>query len=383
MAQGRPRPPRSRRSPPGGNWQRAVAVLVLLAVVAMVLWVASRRQPDTKTPEGVTPATVVVAAAARAGLEADRVEAEEIEDQAGAWWDVRMHLPPGFDARRLLLDLQAAAHNEGGRLDPLEVTEGGGYGLGALSGTIGGRRVRVVLLGDEPRPRAAARTTREAVHRPLLAVVLDDAGHSLAEADSLAALPREVSVAVLPNAAYSRQVAQALTRQGREVLIHLPMEPVPGGGVGPGEEAIMVGLSDDEVGRRVEVARAAVPGASGVNNHMGSRATSDEQTMTAVMSALAGEGLYFLDSRTAAGSLVIGAARRAGIPALQRDVFLDVVAEEQAVRRAVSEAVAVARANGQAVAIGHVHPATVAVLLAERDGLLAEVELVPPSRLAR
>lgn len=380
MGHGRPKRPERRFGP---IWQRAAAVLVLLGVVAAVLWVAATKRDEISPGSAAAPATVVTEVTERAGLDGSSVQVDEVADAAGTWWDVKVHVPPGFKARRLLLDLQAAAHNQGGRLDPLAVTERGGYGLGALSGTIGGRRIRIVVLGDQPRPRAPARTTAEPAARPRLAVVLDDAGHSLADAETLALLPRDVAVAVLPNSAFCRQVAHALAGQGREVLVHLPMEPLPNGGVGPGEGAISVGLSAEEIRQRVGAARAIVPEAVGVNNHMGSRATADEGTMAAVMSALAGQGLYFLDSRTTAASLALDAARRAGIPALQRDVFLDVVAEEQAVRRALGEAVEVARVNGQAVAIGHVHPTTVAVLLAEREDLLAQVELVPPSRLAR
>ncbi len=321
--------------------------------------------------------------AGRLGLESGRVQAEKVNDASGTWWDVRVHVPSEFDAPRLLLDLQAAAHNQGGRLDPLSVTEAGGYGRGALSGSWGGHPVRILVVGDVPQPRAPVRRVTRLPEKALLAIVLDDAGNSPTDAEAVAALPRDVAVAVLPNAPFCRSVAMELSRQGREVLLHLPMEPLPNGGVGPGEGAITVGLGQEEVRRRVAAALAAVPGARGVNNHMGSRATADGETMAAVMAALAGTGLYFLDSRTTASSLAQEAARRAGIASLRRDVFLDVVAEEPAIRRSLAEAVDLALALGQAVAIGHVHPATVSVLLAERDELLARVELVPPSRLAR
>lgn len=382
MAPGRPRPPRRRATAPGLPWRHAAAVLLLLALVGGVLWLVASRRLEAPEQVAPTPATLIRQVSERAGLDGARVQADEVVDASGAWWDVRVHVPAGFDAGRLLLALEAAAHNQGGRLDPLSLTEGGGYGLGALSGTIGGSRVRVLVLGDEPRPRRAARKTTERARHARLAIVLDDAGNSPSDAESLVFLPPQVAVAVLPNAPFARQVAQEFTRQGREVLIHLPMEPWPNGGVGPGEGAILVGLSAGEVRRRVQAARAAVPAAVGVNNHMGSRATSDEPTMTAVMAALAGQGLYFLDSRTTAASLALSAARRAGIPAVQRDVFLDVVADEQAVRRALGEAVQIARVNGSALAIGHVHPATVAVLRGELESLPSGVELVAPSRLA-
>ncbi len=383
MAPGRPRLPSSRPTPTGSTWRRGAAVLVLLAIVGGVLWLVASRRMDAPQEFDSAPAALVEKVAARLGLDAQRVHAEEIADAHGAWWNVQVHVPAGLDAQRLLLDLEAAAHNEGGRLEPLPVTETGGYALGALTGTVGGRRVRVLLLADEERPPRPPRRPAAVGERALLAIVLDDAGHSPAEVELIAELPPQVAAAVLPNAAFSYEVAQRLNRQGREVLIHLPMEPKTNGRVGPGEGAITVGLSEEEVRRRVQAAREAVPGAAGVNNHMGSRATSDGPTMAAVMAALAGQGLYFLDSRTTSASLAFAAARRAGIPAVQRDVFLDVVADEPAVRRAFGEAVEVAQAQGSAVAIGHIHPATVAALQNELKHLPGTIELVPPSRLAR
>lgn len=381
MGRSRPRRPRQVSQ---AFWQRAAAVVVLLAVAAVVLWVAARRE-GSQEPAGPaeTPAAMVGEVAGRLGLDSGRVHAEKVVDASGTWWDVRVHVPSEFDARRLLLDLQAAAHNQGGRFDPLSVTEAGGYGRGALSGSWGGHPVRILVVGDVPQPRAPVRRVTRLPEKALLAIVLDDAGNSPTDAETVAALPREVAVAVLPNAPFCQQVAMELSNQGREVLLHLPMEPLPNGGVGPGEGAITVGLGQEEVRRRVAAALAAVPGARGVNNHMGSRATTDAATMDAVMAALAGTGLYFLDSRTTASSLAQEAARRAGVANLRRDVFLDVVAEEPAIRRSLAEAVDHALTHGQAVAIGHVHPATVSVLLAEHEGLLARVELVPPSRLAR
>lgn len=381
MKPGRPRRPRQSSQ---AIWRRAAAVLLLLGIAGVVLWVVARQQSFQRpTASAAAPAAVVGEVATRLGLDRHRVHVDRVDDAGEEWWDVRIHVPSDFDARRLLLDLQAAAHNQGGRLDPLAITEAGGYARGALAGSLGGQQVRVLVVGDAALPRAAARRLTRPTEKALLAIVLDDAGHSPGEVDIVAPIPRQVAVAVLPNAPFCRTVAVGLSRQGREVLLHLPMEPLPASGAEPGEGAITVGLGQDEIQRRVMAALTAVPGVRGVNNHMGSHATADGPTMDAVMAALAGRGLYFLDSRTTAASLAQAAAQRTGIPTLRRDVFLDVVAEEPTVRRALAEAVEVALTHGQAVAIGHVHPATVSVLLAERDGLLNRVELVPPSRLAR
>jgi hypothetical protein len=196
-------------------------------------------------------------------------------------------------------------------------------------------------------------------------------------------LPLTVAVAVLPNAAHSAEVARALGAQGREVLLHMPMEPLANHGPGPGDGAVEVGLPAGEIRVRLERALLVVAAARGVNNHMGSRATADAPTMRDVMTVLRDHGLYFLDSRTTSETVAERVARESGVPALRRDVFLDVVSEPDAVRRALEQAVARARAQGSAVAIGHVHPLTLELLAVELPRIASEVKLVRPSQLLR
>ena len=216
----------------------------------------------------------------------------------------------------------------------------------------------------------------------MLAIILDDAGNSLDACQQLASLPAEVAVAVLPNTPHATAVADCLRAQGRELLLHLPMQPVPGDGPGPGPDAIEVGLSAAEVTARLGRALRLVPGVRGVNNHMGSLATCDGPTMTALARALRPTGLYFLDSRTTPESVAESVMHEHGVPALRRDFFLDVVAEPGAIARALREAVELARTEGSAVAIGHVHEQTLAVLAAELPRLAGHVTLVRPSSLA-
>lgn len=362
----------------------------MLGVAAVV--VASRLDRKAPKPAAglVQPIQVVREVAARHGCPADAVAAEEIEEPGTALVVVTVHAPRGFPVDRFSLDLQARVHNLGGRLEPLSLGERGGYGLARLEGMVGATRWRVLVLGEPPAARQPARTrTRQAVPRStpvsgaVLAIVLDDAGNSLDACRQLALLPAEVAVAVLPNTPHATAVAECLRAQGRELLLHLPMQPVPGEGPGPGSGPIEVELSETEVARRLDRALSLVPGVRGVNNHMGSLATADAPTMTALARALRPTGLYFLDSRTTPDSVAESVMHEHGVPALRRDLFLDVVDEPGAISRALHEAVDLARTEGSAVAIGHVHEQTLAVLAAELPRLAARVTLVRPSTLAR
>lgn len=234
----------------------------------------------------------------------------------------------------------------------------------------------------ERAPTAPTEVARPAGPAPQarVALVIDDLGRSLAEADRLLGLGAPVSAAVLPFEPQSAAVARRLRAAGAEVLVHLPMEAADA--ADPGPNAIYEGLDAETVARRTRAALDAVPGAAGVNNHMGSRATADEATMIAILGVVAERGLYFLDSRTTPDSLAFDRARARGVPATRRDVFLDDDPAPEAVRAQLERLLGLARERGAAVAIGHPREATLAVLEQEIPrARAAGIEFVPVSYL--
>ena len=218
-----------------------------------------------------------------------------------------------------------------------------------------------------PPTRAAARapapTARNApAGEPRLAIVIDDLGNELAPARRLAGWPEPVAGAVLPGLAYSAASARALSEGGKQVLLHLPMEPQGFPRVRPGPGVILRAQSDGEITQTLEADLATVPGAAGVNNHMGSAATADPRVMRAVARVLSHRGLFFVDSRTTDATVAERTAEEESVPSARRRVFLDDVATEAAVKERLDEAIERARTEGSAIAIGHPYPATLAVL---------------------
>jgi uncharacterized protein len=212
-------------------------------------------------------------------------------------------------------------------------------------------------------PLGARASTRapHAADNPRLAIILDDLGHDRAPADAVLALPFAVTVSVLPHLPLSAEVAEEAARRGDEVMLHLPMEALPGeGAVEPVE--LRVGMTPAEVVSAIAGMLETVPRAEGVNNHQGSRATADPALMEAVMTALRARGLFFVDSRTTAATVAYDAAERAGVRAASRKVFLDDTPERDAVLAQLELAARDALRDGSAIAIGHPHPATIAAL---------------------
>ncbi|MEC9347414.1 MAG: divergent polysaccharide deacetylase family protein [Pseudomonadota bacterium] len=221
---------------------------------------------------------------------------------------------------------------------------------------------------------------------PRLAIVLDDMALDRAAFARANRLPPEISFALLPYAHGLQDQADAARARGRELLVHVPMEPQ--GNADPGPDALLVGLPRGELDRRLDAALASFSGHVGINNHMGSRFTADPAAMQWLMGRLrerAGE--LFLDSRTTADSRGYEAALAAGVPALQRQVFLDPDGTGAAAGDYLAKAVKIALAEGQAIAIGHPHDLTLSVLerfvaASDRPVRLVRLSDLLPARLS-
>jgi polysaccharide deacetylase 2 family uncharacterized protein YibQ len=216
-----------------------------------------------------------------------------------------------------------------------------------------------------------------------VAIIFDDAGGSLQQLEPVIGLRRPVAVAVLPGLRYSAEVARRAAAAGLDVLLHLPVEPEdPTRALGPG--GVRVTMSDQEIARTVAASLDQVPGAVGVNNHMGSRGTADPRVMRAILSVVKSRGLFFVDSVTSPRSVAAAVAAEMGVPSASRVVFLDTTDDPEAIRAQVRRLMALARARGEAVAIGHVTRQTARVLQQmlpefDREG----IALVPVSAVVR
>ncbi len=215
-----------------------------------------------------------------------------------------------------------------------------------------------------------------------VAIVMDDLGRDLASAQELLAIDLAVTCAIIPENEAAPQVAELAHRQGREVMMHMPMEPQGYPRVNPGADALLLRQSAEEIRALVRGYRQRVPYATGGNNHMGSRFTESREKMAVVLEELRREGLFFVDSRTSNRSVAYETARELGVATARRDIFLDNVRTVPAIRGEIRRMARMAAKNGEALAICHPYPETFAALRAEADALRAQgLSVVPASRL--
>tara|TARA_R110002073_G_scaffold4805_7_gene30635 strand:+ start:2162 stop:3199 length:1038 start_codon:yes stop_codon:yes gene_type:complete len=210
------------------------------------------------------------------------------------------------------------------------------------------------------RPIPVSATAPVIAARPRIALIIDDVGLDEAAAARVLALNAPLTIAILPYADAAASTARLAEAGGRDVLVHMPMEPL--GLADPGPHALRIDLSDRDLRARIRWAMARVPGAIGLNNHMGSRFTRDPRAMRIALAAIAEQAPLFVDSMTTAESRGFAVAEGLGLPVLRRDIFLDHVIEAEAIGARLAEAETLARSQGHAVLIGHPHAATLDAL---------------------
>jgi len=225
---------------------------------------------------------------------------------------------------------------------------------------LNGRRTQSIHISVSNATNAN-RTEAEPGSGPRLAIIIDDLGGDLAPAEALLKLRYPLTLSILPSQPHSAEIADEAFRRGDQVMLHLPME-FEGNTAKPEAVELRVGMGTSEVDRLLAQMLEDVPHAAGINNHEGSRATTDPALMADVMAVLRERNLFFIDSRTTAATVAYDAARQAGVRAASRKVFLDDVETREAILGQIELAESDARREGSAIAIGHPHPATIAAL---------------------
>lgn len=216
--------------------------------------------------------------------------------------------------------------------------------------------------------------------RARIAIVIDDLGRSVSDLSVLETFGVPLAYSVLPFEVLTAEVVAEINRNGWEMLCHLPMEPRSG--VDPGPGALTSMMSTDELAAATRAALSAVPGAVGVNNHMGSTLSADERSMNAILEVVGERGMFYLDSRTSAESVAYRSAIEHGIPAAERQVFIDAEIAVEAIEEQFDRLLRLASERGAAVAIAHPHRPTLEVLAYRiPDAVARGYEFVPVSFL--
>ncbi|MEW5899846.1 MAG: divergent polysaccharide deacetylase family protein [Acidobacteriota bacterium] len=223
---------------------------------------------------------------------------------------------------------------------------------------------KLALVFSCPRP---APPKEEAAPPPpaesFVAIIIDDMGNSLEALQEISDLGQPITVSILPESEYARETAEIARESGLQVMLHLPGESLNHQeGNDSTDGLIRSGMSEEEVVGLVEASLGRVPHALGVNNHMGSKITQEDPVMRPILKFLKARDLFFVDSRTTSQSIAFDLAKKMGLRAAYRNVFLDSSVDVEFTRKQLTDLLKLAQRTGKAVGIGHPFPETLRAL---------------------
>ena len=215
-----------------------------------------------------------------------------------------------------------------------------------------------------------------------ISIILDDWGWNTQRIKEIEEIKEPLTLSILPFSPYSKEVIKYLEGRNYEFLLHLPLEPKP-----PSQcldkGLIKVNMNEEEIiaqfHRDIE---DFYPYVKGINNHMGSLFTSNEEKMKILLNEIKKMNLFFVDSMTSKNSCGYYLAKKMGIKTAKRDVFLDNSSDPESIRKNLHKLVELAKKRGKAIGIGHAKKNTIMVLKEEIPNIKKEdIKLVHVSKL--
>ena len=225
-------------------------------------------------------------------------------------------------------------------------------------------------------PKRIKREIKVSSNKPRLSIIIDDVA-TASQVNAIKSLKLPLTMSFLPPSK-TRPNTPSLASHENLYMIHLPMEAKNWNA----EEPFTLHTQDSQrlISARVKELKELFPKVKYINNHTGSKFTSNEIAMNRLIYALNANNITFVDSRTTADTKAPKVLKNFGLQYIGRDVFLDHHMEKSYVLGQIKKAIDVAKRHGTAIAIGHPHKNTLKALY-ESKKLFKDVELVYISKL--
>jgi polysaccharide deacetylase 2 family uncharacterized protein YibQ len=198
--------------------------------------------------------------------------------------------------------------------------------------------------------------------RSRVAIIIDDFGYSYNQvARSFIYFNKSITLSIIPGLSESVRIAREAEKIGKEYLIHMPMEPEQDFFKEDGY-ILLTRFDETTIRSRIQKAFFMLPAAVGMNNHQGSKFTSNYAQMEITLDEVKKHDKLFIDSHTSATSQAFQIAKRMGVATALNDLFIDAVDESVFIEHQLKKLMELSLQKGHAVAIGHVHERTFTAL---------------------
>ena len=208
--------------------------------------------------------------------------------------------------------------------------------------------------------------------KPKLAIIIDDMT-TKKQINSVLNLGYTVNMAFLPPTTGHRNSAKITQSLENIYMIHLPLQA--SSSRYEEENTLHINDSIDIIENRIKYLRKIYPNTQYLNNHTGSKFTSNQAAMDKLFEVLKKYNYTFIDSRTTAKSVAAKSSKKYGVKMFSRNIFLDNKKDKTYIQNQLKKAIKSAKKHGMAIAIGHPYSITFQTLK-ESKHLLKDLELV-------
>lgn len=220
------------------------------------------------------------------------------------------------------------------------------------------------------------REIKQVLNKPKLAIIIDDMSLK-SQVVAVENLHIPLTMSFMPPRT-GRAESARLADAENFYMVHLPLEALNFTKEEP--DTLHVGDSQQKISERIKEIKRIFPKVKYLNNHTGSKFTSNEVAMNRLIFALKNNNIQFVDSRTTGQTEVPKVMENFGLRYISRDVFLDHQTDKSYILKQIKEAIRIAKLHGTAIAIGHPQANTI-LALSESKELLKQVDLVYINKL--
>ena len=215
-----------------------------------------------------------------------------------------------------------------------------------------------------------------------MAIVIDDLGDQWGPEfiQGYIDFPKPITLSIFPGHWASRKTAKATVKHGKEVMIHLPMEPLKGT-IEKEKIKILVDMDKITIDSMLTMAIKSIPEAKGLNNHMGSKVTSDYEIMDRFFAVYKDKGMFFVDSKTTPKSYCSLMAEYYNVPFFESDFFLDNSDDPEDIEEMFRKATNYIANGSDVLVIGHARLNTYKTLFRMVTEVYPEIDYVFASQL--
>ena len=197
-------------------------------------------------------------------------------------------------------------------------------------------------------------------------------------------LPSSITMGFSPLGNSLQRWMQLAKKEGHEVILQLPMEPLGYPAVNPGPRTLTSSAPPGENLMNLRWALGRMTNYPLVMNYLGGGMSSNPSVLRPLLTELRQRGLGYLDDGSISASIAINLAQEIRLPHASGNIVIDANRSKDRIRASLRTLEALAKARGYAIGSASAFPETVEILKewaqdAEKRGII----IVPASNLLK